>query len=74
MDLLCYEEIKYNFIEQTKECNICYEFFFENFKCKDALLYAAPPASIVFNLLITTTATCVGFNGFFTGLLTCPPN
>ena len=34
MDLLCYEEIKYNFIEETNECNICYELFFENFKCK----------------------------------------
>ena len=23
MDLLSYEEIKYNFIEETNECNIC---------------------------------------------------
>jgi len=30
---------------------------------KDVLLYAALPASIVFILLITTTAPCVGFNG-----------
>jgi hypothetical protein len=29
-----YEEIKYNFIEQNNECNICYEFFFEKFTCK----------------------------------------
>ncbi len=56
MDLLCYEEIKYNFIEETNECNICFELFFENFKCKNALLCAALPASIVFILLITTTA------------------
>jgi hypothetical protein len=34
MDLICYEEVKYNFIEQTNECNICYELFYENFKCK----------------------------------------
>ena len=26
MDLTYYEEIKYNFIEETNECNICYEF------------------------------------------------
>ncbi len=59
MDLLSHEEIKYNFIEETNECNICYEFFYENF----ALLYAALPASIAFILLITTAAPCVGFNG-----------
>ena len=34
MDLLCYEEIKYNYLEETNECNICYDYFFENFKCK----------------------------------------
>ena len=34
MDLLCYEDIKYLFIEETNECNICYEYFYENFKCK----------------------------------------
>ena len=34
MDLLCYEEIKNNYLEETNESNICYELFFENFKCK----------------------------------------
>ena len=33
MDFIDYEEIKYNYIEETNECNICYEFFYENFKC-----------------------------------------
>ena len=42
MDLLCYEEIKYNFIEQTNECNICYDFFFENFKCKQCSFICCP--------------------------------
>ena len=42
MDLLCYEEIKYNFIEETNECNICYEFFFENFKCKRCSFICCP--------------------------------
>ena len=42
MDLLCYEEIKYNFIEQTNECNICYDFFFENFKCKRCSFICCP--------------------------------
>jgi hypothetical protein len=63
MDLLCYEEIKYNFIEETNECNICYEFFLKILNVKDAVLHAALPASIVFILLITTTAPCVVFSG-----------
>ena len=62
MDLLCYEEIKYNFIEETNECNICYEFFLKILNVKDALLFAALPASIVFILLTTTTAPCVGIS------------
>ncbi len=33
MDLICYEEVKYNFVEENNECNICYELFYENFKC-----------------------------------------
>ena len=63
MDLLCYEEIKYNFIEETNECNICYEFFLKILNVKDAHLHAALPALIVFILLITTAAPCVGING-----------
>ena len=63
MDLLCYEEIEYNFIEETNGCNICYESFLKNLNVKDAPLYAALPASIVFILLITTTAPCVVFSG-----------
>ena len=62
MDLLCYEEIKYNFIEETNECNICYEFFLKILNVKDALLFAALPASTVFILLTTTTAPCVGIS------------
>ena len=31
---------------------------------KDALLYAAQPASTVFILLITTAAPCVGINAW----------
>ena len=42
MDLLCYEEIKYNYLEETNECNICYEFFFENFKCKRCKFICCP--------------------------------
>ena len=42
MDLTYYEEIKYNFIEETNECNICYELFFENFKCKRCSFYVRP--------------------------------
>ena len=42
MDLLCYEEEKYIFIEQTNECNICYELFFENFKCKRCSFICCP--------------------------------
>jgi len=26
--LLCYEEIKYNYLEETNEYNICYNYFF----------------------------------------------
>ncbi len=63
MDLTYYEDIKYNFIEQNNECNICYESFLKILNVKDALLYAALPASIVFILLITTAAPCVGFDG-----------
>ena len=42
MDLLCYEEIKYNYLEETNECNICYELFFENFKCKRCSFTCCP--------------------------------
>ena len=63
MDLLSYEEIKYNFIEETNECNICYEFFLKILNVKDAVLFAALPALIAFILLITTAAPCVGING-----------
>ena len=42
MDLLCYEDIKYLFIEETNECNICYEYFFENFKCKRCCFICCP--------------------------------
>ena len=63
MDLLSYEEIKYNFIEETNECNICYEFFFENFKCKRCCFICCLPASIAFILLITTAAPYAGING-----------
>ena len=42
MDLLCYEDIKYLFIEETNECNICYEYFFENFKCKRCSFICCP--------------------------------
>jgi hypothetical protein len=55
MDLLCYEEIKYNFIEQTNECNICYEYFYSNFKCKQCVLYAVIHVSTV-SILVTITA------------------
>ena len=58
MDLLSYEEIKYNFIEETNECNICYDVFLKILNVKDAPLCAALPASIVFILLITTIALC----------------
>jgi hypothetical protein len=52
MDLLCYEEIEYNYLEETNECNICYELFFKFLNVKDVNLYAALPASIVFILRI----------------------
>ena len=63
MDLLSYEEIKYNFIEETNECNICYEFFLKILNVKDAVLFAALPALIAFILLITTAAPYAGING-----------
>jgi hypothetical protein len=63
MDLSSYEEEKYNFIEQNNECNICYEFFLKILNVKDALLFAALPASIAFILLITTAAPYAGING-----------
>ena len=37
MDLLCYEEIKYNYLEEINECNICYEF-----KCKQCSFICCP--------------------------------
>jgi hypothetical protein len=37
-------------------------FFLKILNVKDALLFAALPASIVFILLITTTAPCVGIS------------
>ncbi len=42
MDLLCYEDIKYLFVEETNECNICYEYFYENFKCKQCSFICCP--------------------------------
>ncbi len=63
MDLTYYEDIKYNFIEETNECNICYEFFYENFKCKRCSFICCPTCFNRFILLITTAAPCVGFNG-----------
>ncbi len=42
MDLVSYEEIKYDFIEEINECNICYEFVFENFIVKDAVSQTLP--------------------------------
>jgi hypothetical protein len=47
MDLMCYEEIKYNFIEQTNECNIWYEFFMKSLNVRDVRLHAAHHVSIV---------------------------
>ncbi len=35
MDLLCYEEIKYNYLEETNECNICYEYFWKFYHNED---------------------------------------
>ncbi len=40
--LLSYEDIKYNLIEETKERNICYEFFFEKIKCKTCFFICCP--------------------------------
>ncbi len=52
MDLLCYEEIEYNYLEGTNECNICYEYFLKILNVKDVNLYAGLPDSIVFILRI----------------------
>ena len=52
MDLLCYEEIEYNYLEETNECNICYELFFKFLNVKDVNLYAALHVSIGFILRI----------------------
>jgi hypothetical protein len=38
-------------------------FFLKILNVKDAVLHAALPASIVFILLTTTTALCVGISG-----------
>ena len=38
-------------------------FFLKILNVKDAVLFAALPASIAFILLITTAAPCVGING-----------
>ena len=45
--------------------NVIYamNFFLKILNVKDALLFAALPASIAFILLITTAAPCAGFNG-----------
>ena len=60
MDLLCYEEIKYNYLEETNECNICYDYFLKISNVKDVRLHAALHASIIFILLIITAAPYVG--------------
>jgi hypothetical protein len=40
-------------------------YFLKISNVNNAVLYAALPASIVFILLITTTALCVGISGLF---------
>ncbi len=47
MDILCYEEIKFNFIKKLM-CVIYVMYFFEILNVKDALLFAVLPVSIDF--------------------------
>ncbi len=57
MDLLCYEDMKYLFVEETSECNICYEFFMKISNANNAVLYAALHVSI--GMIILTAITIV---------------
>ena len=56
---------KKNIISLNKITSVIFamNFFLKILNVKDALLFAALPASIVFILLITTAAPCAGFNG-----------
>ncbi len=52
--LLCYEYIKYLFVEETSECNIC-SIFTEISNANNAVLYAVLHVSTV-SILVTITA------------------
>ncbi len=64
MDLTCYEKEIYIYI-LNKQMSVIYVMisYLKILNVKDAHLYAALPASIVFILLITTTAPCFVFSG-----------
>ena len=55
------EIIKYLFMEEINECNICYEKHNEFFKCKRCTFSCCPKCLIIIILLIIIIAQFAGF-------------
>ena len=60
----CSDSVKLNQkLKKQMSAIFAMNFFLKILNVKDAVLFAALPASIAFILLITTAAPCVGING-----------
>ncbi len=65
MDLLCYDDIKYLFFEEENECNICYDYFFENLE----LNQSSSGSKVFFDFFRGQTPLMEGENRFLDPLL-----